>query len=366
LYEAHPHIGTNKLPQIITAMRKKIVDCGGEFWFEKKVVNLVIDNDNIRGVKTSDGNNFESDAVILATGHSARDVFQLLILKKIQIEAKPFALGVRVEHPQALIDSSQYHCDVRGEFLPPASYNLVQQVDGNGVFSFCMCPGGIIAPAATSPGELVVNGWSPSKRNNPYANSGIVVTVQNRDFLEIKKYADFESICHQPKSVLTTELGMMYFQQYVERKAFLAGGGKFVAPAQRLVDFTKEKVSASLPDCSYLPGLHSNSMKEVLPDFIHTSLKQGFVAFGKKMKGYFTNEAVVVAPESRTSSPVRIPRDVITLEHPQIKNLYPCAEGAGYAGGYRQCRNGRRKGGLSNSRKTGSYLIPDFLQFTPS
>jgi len=333
LYEAHPHIGTNKLPQIITAMRKSIIGYGGEFLFEKKVVDLVLKNDKITGVKTSDGIVFESDAVILATGHSARDIFQLLAAKKIQIEAKPFALGVRVEHPQALIDSSQYHCDVRSEFLPPASYSLVHQVDGNGVFSFCMCPGGIIAPAATSPGELVVNGWSPSKRNNPYANSGIVVTVQNHDLQDIKNYADFEDTCHQPKSVLTTALGMMYFQQYVERKAFVAGGGKFVAPAQRMVDFTNAKVSTSLPGCSYLPGLHASSLKEVLPGFIHASLQQAFVAFGKKMKGYFTNEAVVVATESRTSSPVRIPRDAATLQHTQIKNLYPCAEGAGYAGG---------------------------------
>ena len=333
LYEAHPHIGTNKLPQIITAMRKKIIDCGGEFVFEKKVVDLVIDNDRITGVKTSDGSSFESDAVMLATGHSARDIFQLLHLKKIQIETKPIALGVRVEHPQALIDSSQYHCGIRSEFLPPASYSLVQQVDGNGVFSFCMCPGGIIAPAATSPGELVVNGWSPSKRDNRYANSGIVVTVQNSDLLAIANYTDFEDTCNQPASVLTSELGMMYFQQYVERKAFLAGGGKFVAPAQRLVVFTKAKFSASLPGCSYLPGLQSSCLKEVLPPFIHASLQQAFIAFGKKMKGYFTNEAVVVATESRTSSPVRIPRDATSLQHPQIKSLYPCAEGAGYAGG---------------------------------
>ena len=317
LYEAHPHIGTNKLPQIITAMRKTITEYGGEFLFEKKVVDLIIKNNRVTGVETIDGSSFESDAVILATGHSARDIFQLLHSKKIQVEAKPFALGVRVEHPQALIDSSQYHCDIRSDFLPPASYSLVQQVNGNGVFSFCMCPGGIIAPAATSPGELVVNGWSPSKRNNPYANSGIVVTVQHHDLQEVKNYPDFENTCNQPRNVLTTELGMMYFQQYVERKAFLAGGGKFVAPAQRLVDFTKAKVSTSLPDCSYLPGLQSNCLKEVLPGFIHTSLQQAFIAFGKKMKGYFTNEAVVVATESRTSSPVRIPRDGITLQHPQ-------------------------------------------------
>ena len=254
LYEAHPHIGTNKLPQIITTMRKQITDCGGEFLFEKKVIDFILEDNTINGVKTSDGNSFKGDAVILATGHSARDIFELLYEKKILIESKPFALGVRVEHPQALIDSAQYHCAVRGEFLPPAAYSWVQQVDGKGVFSFCMCPGGIIAPAATSPGELVVNGWSPSKRNNPFANSGIVVTVEEKDYQAFKKYGP---------------LAAMLFQQSVERKAFEAGGGKFVAPAQRLVDFTNNKVSASLPGCSYLPGLHSTSLKEVLPSFIH-------------------------------------------------------------------------------------------------
>lgn len=333
LYEAHPHIGTNKLPQIITAMRKKIVDCGGEFLFEKKVIDFLLYNDTIRGVKTADGTIFEANAVVLATGHSARDIFQLLYSKKILIEAKPFALGVRVEHPQTLIDSAQYHSNHKDAFLPPASYSLVQQVNGNGVFSFCMCPGGIIAPAATSPGELVVNGWSPSKRNNPYANSGIVVTVENSDLHDLKKYKDFEEICNQPPQALTTALGMMYFQQYAERKAFKAGGGKFVAPAQRMIDFTTDQISTSLPGCSYIPGLHSTSLKEVLPPFIHTSLQQAFKEFGKKLRGYFTNDAVIVATESRTSSPVRIPRDANTLQHPQIKNLYPCAEGAGYAGG---------------------------------
>ncbi len=318
LYEAHPHIGTNKLPHIITAMRQQILDCGGEFLFEKKVVDLILEGGQIKGVKTADGNSFEGDAVILATGHSARDIFELLHAKKILIEAKPFALGVRVEHPQSLIDSAQYHCNVRGEFLPPAAYSWVQQVDGKGVFSFCMCPGGIIAPAATSPGELVVNGWSPSKRNNPFANSGIVVSVEEKDFQGFKK--------HGP-------LAAMFFQQSIERKAFEAGGGKFVAPAQRLVDFANNKISSTLPDCSYLPGLRSASLNEVLPSFIHKSLQQAFKEYGKKMRGYFTNDAVVVATESRTSSPVRIPRDPKTLLHPQIKNLYPCGEGAGYAGG---------------------------------
>ena len=356
LYESHPHIGTNKLPQIITAIRKKIIECGGEFLFERKCIDFVIHNSIIAGVKTADGTIFEGDAVVLATGHSARDIFQLLYSKKILIESKPFALGVRVEHPQVLIDKAQYHLSpvyelssqptpppgglvaphgkgLRPLHLPPASYSLVQQVDGKGVFSFCMCPGGVIAPAATSPGELVVNGWSPSKRNNPYANSGIVVQVENSDLEDFKKSSDFEETCNQPTKVLKTELGMMYFQQYVERKAFQAGGGKFVAPAQRMVDFAETRVSASLPGCSYSPGLHSTSLKEVLPSFIHTSLQQAFKEFGKKLRGYLTNEAVIIATESRTSSPVRIPRDADTLQHPQIKNLYPCAEGAGYSGG---------------------------------
>lgn len=339
LYESHPHIGTNKLPDIITSIRKMIVDCGGEFLFEKKVIDFVIKDYEINVVKTADGNSFEGDAFILATGHSARDIFELLHSKKILIESKPFALGVRVEHPQSLIDSAQYHCAIKSEYLPPASYSWVQQVDGKGVFSFCMCPGGIIAPAATAPGELVVNGWSPSKRNNPYANSGIVVTVENQDFLDLKKLRDFEKICGQSTDILNSELGMMYFQMYVERKAFNSGGGKFVAPAQRLVDFTENKISNSLPACSYIPGIHSTSLKDVLPGFIHYRLQQAFIEFGKKMparrggKSYITNEAVVVATESRTSSPVRIPRDAESLQHPQIKNLYPCGEGAGYAGG---------------------------------
>ncbi|MBI5856084.1 MAG: FAD-dependent monooxygenase [Sphingobacteriales bacterium] len=318
LYEAHPHIGTNKLPQIITAMRKKILDCGGEFHFEKKVTDIIITDGKIKRVKTADGNGFEADAFILATGHSARDIFEMLYQKKILIEAKSFALGVRVEHPQVLIDSSQYHSSIRDKHLPPASYSWVQQVDGKGVFSFCMCPGGIIAPASTSPGELVVNGWSPSKRNNPFANSGIVTTIEEKDILPFEK--------HGP-------LAGMYFQQSIEKKAFEAGGGKFVAPAQRLVDFTKNKLSSSLPDCSYLPGIHSVQLKDVLPGFVLQRIQKGFVEYGKKMKGYLTNDAVVVAAESRTSSPVRIPRDAETLQHPQIKNLYPCGEGAGYAGG---------------------------------
>ena len=318
LYEAHPHIGTNKLPHIITAMRMKILECGGEIHFEKKVTDFIISNNAIASVLTQNGDSFSADAIILATGHSARDIFELLQHKNILIEAKPFALGVRVEHPQSLIDSSQYHCTIRSPHLPPASYSWVQQVNGKGVFSFCMCPGGIIATASTAPGELVVNGWSPSKRNNPFANSGIVVSIEEKDWLSYKKAG---------------ALSAMKYQQEVEAKAFAYGGGKFVAPAQRMVDFFENKVSNSLPACSYLPGLHSTSLKEVLPAFVFQNLQTAFKEYGKKMKDYFTNEAVVVATESRTSSPVRIPREKHTLQHPQINNLYPCGEGAGYAGG---------------------------------
>ncbi len=326
LFEAHPHIGTNKLPQIMTAMREQIVGSGGVFLFEKKVTDFVINNQQIKGVVTADGDTMMADAVILATGHSARDIFELLHKKNITIEAKPFALGVRIEHPQTIIDTAQYHCAVRDGLLPPASYSLVQQVEGRGVFSFCMCPGGIIAPAATAPGELVVNGWSPSKRNNPHANSGMVVQVSVEDALKHNKKNNIKCDANNP-------LLLMHFQQQVEKAAFVAGGGKMVAPAQRMADFSKNIVSNSLPDCSYLPGVHSTSLQQVLPAFVFNSLQQAFIEFGKKMRGYYTNDAIVVATESRTSSPVRIPRNADDLQHPQIKNLYPCAEGAGYAGG---------------------------------
>lgn len=328
LYQSHPHIGTNKLPQIITAMRSQIIDAGGAFHFNKKLVGFVHDDHIIKAITTEDGDTLHADAYILATGHSARDIFKLLAENRIHIEAKPLALGVRIEHPQYIIDQSQYHCAVRDPLLPPASYSLVEQVEERGVFSFCMCPGGIIAPAATDPGELVVNGWSPSKRNNPYANSGMVVQVTEQD---AKQY--FQKIKLPEVSQAHPALLLMQFQQAIEQKAFTAGGGKFVAPAQRLVDFCNHTLSNSLPDCSYLPGLTSVDLREVLPPFILQSLQGGFRAFGKKIKGYYTNEAVVVATESRTSSPVRIPRDNELLYHPQIHNLYPCGEGAGYAGG---------------------------------
>ena len=316
LVDAHPHIGTNKLPQIIQAMRQQIVESGGTFAFEKKVVDLVLQDQLIRSVRTADGDCLEGNAVILATGHSARDIFHLLHRKNILIEAKPFALGVRIEHPQELIDQIQYK--TLSPYLPPASYSLVEQIAHRGVFSFCMCPGGIIAPASTNDGEVVVNGWSPSKRNNPFANSGMVVTIEEKDMQLFRNEGP---------------LAGLYFQQAVEQKAFAAGGGKFVAPAQRMTDFVEGRVSAGLPACSYLPGLQSTSLGEVLPRFVSEALRKGLNAFGKKMAGYFTREAVIVATESRTSSPVRIPRDAEGLHHPQIRNLYPCGEGAGYAGG---------------------------------
>ncbi|MEO6188302.1 MAG: FAD-dependent protein [Ginsengibacter sp.] len=338
LYEAHPHIGTNKLPNIITSMRSRITECGGEFYFDKKVTDFISKNGKIVAVKTGDGELFSADAFVLATGHSARDIFNLFHDKKLLIEAKPFSLGVRIEHPQSSIDEMQYgaanmHLMEEG-LLPPASYSLVAQANGRGVFSFCMCPGGIIAPAATNPGEVVVNGWSPSKRDNPYANSGIVVQVEIEDALN---YFKSNAGAYRPMED-DSPLLMMHFQQEVEQRAFQTGGGKFVAPAQRMVDFTEGKHSTTLPKCSYIPGINSIELKEVLPLFVSERLQIAFKAFAKKMparggsSGYFTHEAVLVATESRTSSPVRIPRTE-KLCHPQLGNLYPCGEGAGYAGG---------------------------------
>ena len=317
LVDAHPHIGTNKLPAIIQEVTKTILEHGGEVLFESRVVDLILGDQEIKGVELLDGKKIPAKKVILATGHSARDVFNLLYRKKILIEAKPFALGVRVEHPQALIDKIQYHTDDRGEFLPPSSYSIVKQVRGRGVYSFCMCPGGIIAPCATAPGEIVTNGWSPSKRDQATANSGIVVEVRPENY---KAFGD-------------SPLAALRFQQEVEQKAWVAGGKSQAAPAQRLVDFCNGKLSSDLPYSSYKPGIASVELGNVLPDFIYKSLQEGFGQFGKSMRGYYTNEAVVHATESRTSSPVRIPRDRATLEHVQIKGLYPCGEGAGYAGG---------------------------------
>jgi len=334
IYEAHPHIGTNKLPHIITSMREQVEAAGGKVLFGKRVTDFERKGDRLSAVLTADGDRIEADAFILATGHSARDVFELLKNKQFQLEAKPLAMGVRVEHPQSLIDRIQYHCAPgisRPDLLPPAAYSLVEQVRGRGVFSFCMCPGGIIATASTSPGELVVNGWSPSKRNNPFANSGMVVQADIPDAMTyLKKQAD-RSGSKAPAA--DDPLLLMYFQRAIEQRAFKAGGGDFVAPAQRMTDLVRGRLSTNLPECSYTRGLKSVELGEVLPGFIINSLQAGFKAFGDRMRGYLTEDAVVVATESRTSSPVRIPRDPDQLHHPQCSNLYPCGEGAGYAGG---------------------------------
>lgn len=323
LFDAHPHIGTNKLPKLVATLRESIRQAGGEIHFNTKVVDFIIQDGEIHGVKTQEGESLKAAAVILATGHSARDIFELLHRKHINIEAKPFALGVRVEHSQQLIDQIQYHCLVdRGPYLPASSYALVHQakIKGveRGVFSFCMCPGGFIVPAATAPGEVVVNGMSPSRRDSKYANSGIVMSVEESDFTNYAKFGP---------------LAGMYFQAAVEQLACQAAGGTQAAPAQRLVDFVEKKNSSSLLDTSYQPGLAAINLHEILPGFIAEGLRQGFRNFGSKMKGYLTNEAQIVGVESRTSSPVRIPRDKETLEHIEVKRLFPCGEGAGYAGG---------------------------------
>lgn len=315
MIDARPHIGTNKLPHIITAIRETIQEAGGEVLFDSKLTDLIIKDGSVHGVIVNHEQEIYAKSVILATGHSARDIYELLNRKNILIEAKPFALGVRIEHPQDIIDQAQYHCDIRSEYLPPAYYSLVEQVKNRGVFSFCMCPGGIIAPCATGLDEIVVNGWSPSKRNNPYANSGTVVQVTLDD---VQGY---------------DPLRMLHFQAEIEQKAFEAGGGNLVAPAQRMIDFVENRLSIDLPKNSYLPGTKSSMLDNILPEFVSESLRGALPLFGRKMRGYYTNEAILVGVESRTSSPVRIPRDKETFQHPQIKGLYPCAEGAGYAGG---------------------------------
>jgi len=316
--DAHPHIGTNKLPKIIADIRNTIIENGGEVLFNARVTDISVKNDEIAGVTLQNGDKFTSKKLILATGHSARDIYELLHQKGIHIEAKPFALGVRIEHSQNLIDQIQYKCDSRGAYLPPAPYSIVKQVNGRGMYSFCMCPGGVIAPCATAPGEIVTNGWSPSKRDQPTSNSGIVVELRLEDFAEYQQFGP---------------LAGLEFQRKIEQQAWIEGGKTQTAPAQRMVDFTQNKISNSLPKTSYAPGITSVDLRTVFPKFIHETLREGFKAFGKTMHGYLTNDAVLHAPESRTSSPVRIPRDKMTFEHVQIKGLYPCGEGAGYAGG---------------------------------
>ncbi len=316
LIDAHPHIGTNKLPHIVANLREAIVAAGGEVRFGARVVDLCLEDEgarrSVRGVRLASGEVVAARDVVLATGHSARDVFELLVAKGVRVESKDFALGVRVEHPQALIDELRYRMPVRDPRLPPASYSAVVQVQGSGVYSFCMCPGGIIAPCATAPGEVVTNGWSPSRRNNPFANSGVVVEV---------------------RGVPGGALGGVELQRALERAACVAGGGTQVAPAQRLTDFVRGRGSSTLPACSYLAGVVSSRVDELFPRELGARLRQGLEAMGRKLPGYLTSEAVVVAVESRTSSPVRIPRDPVTLQHPEVEGLYPAGEGAGYAGG---------------------------------
>lgn len=317
LIEAHPHIGTNKLPKVVEALRKTILEFGGEIHFDTRMDDLLLKGNFITGIRTQSGDLIEGQALILATGHSARDVFELLQRKNILIEAKPFAMGVRVEHPQELINKIQYHGQ-QSDFLPAAAYKLVEQVQDRGVYSFCMCPGGFIVPAATAEDELVVNGMSPSKRDNQFANSGIVVAIELSDLRSYEKYGALAGLAYQRKA---------------EKAIWRAGGSDQTAPAQKLTDFVKGKGSSHLNETSYMPGLQSANMHEALPSPIADRLRQAFPKFGQKMKGYYTEEANIIGIESRTSSPVRIPRKRDTLQHPQIDNLFPCGEGAGYAGG---------------------------------
>ncbi|MGN0029795.1 MAG: NAD(P)/FAD-dependent oxidoreductase [Marinilabiliaceae bacterium] len=319
LIDAHPHIGTDKLPYVIRAMRETIIDNGGEVLFGRKVVEILTDGKRATGVRLASGENIEAAAIVLATGHSARDVYEMLAKQGVALEQKTWAMGVRVEHPQELIDQIQYHSpEGRGDYLPAASYSLVTQVDGRGVYSFCMCPGGFIVPAMTGPNQQVVNGMSPSHRGSPFANSGMVVEIRPED---IGEYAN------------DGVLGGIHYQAELERLAYVNGGHGVVAPAQSLADFVKGRLSYDLPDCSYVPGLVSSPMHFWLPENIGDRLRKGFAEFDKHAKGFVTNDALVVGVESRTSSPVRITRDDATFESVNMPGLYPCGEGAGYAGG---------------------------------
>jgi uncharacterized FAD-dependent dehydrogenase len=318
LYESHPHIGTDKLPEIIKNIRKTIIDCGGEIHFNTRLENIIIENNRVKSVLVNKGADLHANALILATGHSARDIYSMLHTRGIELEAKTFAMGVRVEHPQELIDNMQYHRKNRGKYLPAASYNLVTQIDGRGVYSFCMCPGGYIVPSATSPDEIVVNGMSASRRHTPFANSGIVVEIRPEDLSLYSKHGI---------------LAGLYYQLQLEHLAKINGGQGQYAPAQRLDDFVRNRTSATLPESSYTPGIISSPLHSWLPEPIKNRLQLGFLAFDKKMHGFLTNEAYIAGVESRTSSPVRIPRDSESMQHIRVKGLFPCGEGAGYAGG---------------------------------
>ncbi len=318
LIDSHPHIGTDKLPGIMKNIREKIMECGGEVYFNTKVINLITENNEVKGVITEDGKEFAAKNIILATGHSARDVYYFLDALKVRLEEKGFAMGIRVEHPQAQIDSIQYKRKERGEYLPAASYNLVKQIDGRGVYSFCMCPGGTIVSSSTEKNQIVVNGMSNSRRNSPYANSGIVVELRPEDYYMYSGNKTFAGL---------------EFQKQLERMAFQNSASGLRAPAQRLEDFVKGRISANLPDSSYYPGLINSPVHFWLPDSIGLRLRAAFKEFNKQMSGFLTNEAVVVGVESRTSSPVKIIRDFESFQSPGLKGLYPCGEGAGYAGG---------------------------------
>jgi uncharacterized FAD-dependent dehydrogenase len=318
LWDAHPHIGTDKLPRVMSNMREAIVAAGGTVLFGTRVTDLVVRGGRVAGVVCGE-QTIEAAAVVMATGHSARDVYEMLHRRGAALEAKPFAMGVRVEHPQVLIDSIQYHGAGRGEWLPPAEYRLVEQVAGRGVWSFCMCPGGFIVPAMTSAAECVVNGMSPSQRNSPWANAAIVTEVRTADFAHLEKNFG--------------PLAGLEFQRRFEAAARRAGGDRQVAPAQRVGDFLARRGSHSLPKTSYVPGVAPSDLGSWMPEFITRSLRGGLTAFGKRMRGFTSNEALLVGVESRTSTPVRIPRDPETLEHTTLKGLYPAGEGAGYAGG---------------------------------
>ncbi len=318
LIDAHPHIGSNKLPKIISAMRETIEEYGGEVRFGHFVTDILIEDNKVKAIQCEGQDIMPVTSLVLATGHSARDIYTLLDSKGVAMEAKDFALGVRIEHPQGFIDSTQYNQEEREDNLPAAAYRVATQVDGNGVFSFCMCPGGLIVPAATAPGELVVNGMSLSRRDSPFANSGFVTSISVEELAE-----------HGYKGLYAT----LDFQRDVERVMFDAGDGSQKAPAQRAFDFVNGEVSSTLNGTSYIPGLWSAPMHDLLPEFVYKRLRLGLIQINKKMKGYLTNNANIVGTESRTSSPIRIPRDKETYQHPNIEGFFPCGEGAGYAGG---------------------------------
>ena len=327
LVDAHPHIGTDKLPRVIENMRNTIIGCGGEVHFETRMDALIIENDEVKGIETDTGRTFLGP-VILATGHSARDVYRWLAANGVEIEAKGIAVGVRLEHPASLIDRIQYHNrNGRGKYLPAAEYSFVTQVDGRGVYSFCMCPGGFVVPAASGPQQIVVNGMSPSNRGSRWSNSGMVVELRPED-LENK---ELRMMNEEP--AFNSQLNMMYFQEALERLCWQQGNMKQTAPAQRMADFTRKKLSYDLPESSYAPGLVSSPLHFWMPPFIADRQSKGFQQFGKYSHGFLTNEAAMIGVETRTSAPVRIVRDKDTLQHIRLKGLFPCGEGAGYAGG---------------------------------